>query len=136
MGKSTLLHRIQSFPFYPILFVAYPAVALMGININEVEPVLLWRPVLVLVLAGCVLLVLLKFLLKDWHRAAVLLSILIFLFFIYGHAYLYLKKIEVAGVIVGRHRFMFPLWLVLAGLAGWWVIRILRRPQPLTPTLN
>ena len=136
MGKSATLQKIQSFPFYPLLFIAYPAVALMGININEAEPGLLWRPLIVLVLIALVLLVLLKFLLKDWHRAALVLSILIFLFFIYGHLYLYLKKIEISGFIIGRHRFMLPVWIILAALAIWWTMRFLRNPERLTPILN
>lgn len=136
MGKSTTFQKIKSFPFYPLLFAAYPVVALMGININEAEPGLLWRPLIVLVLIGLALLALLKLLLKDWDRAAVVLSILIFLFFIYGHLYLYLKKIEIAGVIIGRHRFMFPFWIVLAALGVWWAVRFLRDPRRLTPVLN
>lgn len=136
MGKQSILEKIQSFPFHPILFIAYPVIALMGVNVNEAEPSLLWRPLIVLTLIAVVLLALLKFVLKDWHRAAVLLSILIFLFFLYGHAYLYLKKIDINGFIIGRHRFMLPLWIGLAALAGWWVVRVLRNPQASTPVLN
>lgn len=136
MGKPTTFQRIKSFPFYPLLLTAYPVVALMGININEAEPGLVWRPLIVLVLISLALLVFLRLLLKDWDRAAVVLSILILLFFIYGHLYLYLKKIEVAGFIIGRHRFMFPLWIVLGVLGVWWAVRFLRHPQRLTPVLN
>ena len=116
--------------------MAYPAVALMGININEVEPVFLWRPLVVLLLTATVLLILLRFLLKDWHRAALLLSFMIFLFFTYGHLYLYLKKIEIAGIIIGRHRLMLPIWIGLAILAAWWVVHVLQDPKPVTPILN
>ncbi len=136
MGKSTTFQKIQSFPFYPLLLIAYPVIALVGNNINEVEPVNLWRPLIVLVVIAFVLLILLKLLLKDWDRAALVLSILILLFFIYGHLYLYLKKIDIAGMIVGRHRFMFPVWIVIAVLGVWWAIRVLRNPQNLTPILN
>lgn len=136
MSKSTIIQKIQSTPFYPVLFIAYTVIALMGININEVEPVFLWRPLIVLVLIASVLLVALKLIIKDWHRSAVLLSILIFLFFIYGHIYFYLKKIELAGLIIGRHRHMLPVWIGLGVLATWWVMRVLRKPQALAPILN
>src|ERR1041384_972533 len=116
MGKPNLLRKIQAVPFYPLFFIAYPAVALMGININEVEPVFLWRPLMVLVLTAAILFGLFRFLFKDWHRDAIALSILIFLFFTYGHLYLYLKKIEIAGIIIGRHRLMLPVWIALAAL--------------------
>src|SRR5512144_53980 len=127
-NQSTSMQKIRSFPFYPLLFIAYPVLALMGTNINEVEPVNMWRPLIVLVAIAFVLLLLLKFILKDWHRAAVLLSIFILLFFVYGHLYLYLKKIDVAGMIIGRHRLMLPVWILLGVLGAWWAIRILRNP--------
>jgi hypothetical protein len=116
------------------LFVAYPVLA-AGININEVEPAVLCRPLIVLLLAA-VLLALLGLFSRDWHRAALLLSIFIFLFFTYGHAYGYLKKIEIGGFILGRHRQMLPLWLGLGALAAWWVMRKLRTPGAVTPVLN
>ena len=136
MVKSSWLQRLQLTPLYPLFFAAYPALALVGFNINEVEPAVLWRPLIVLVLSAGILLVLLKWLTRDWHRAALLLSILILLFFTYGHAYFYLKKIEIAGFIPGRHRYMLPLWLAIAALAVWWVTRKVRHPRLFTPILN
>ena len=136
MSKSSLLQKLQALPLHPLLFAAYPVLALVGININEVEPTVLWRPLLVLVFCAVLLLIVIGLISKDWHRAALLLSIFIFLFFIYGHLYGYLKKIEIAGFIPGRHRQMLPLWLVLGTIAAWWVLRKLRNPAAWTPVLN
>ena len=136
MNVKPFFQKLQFIPFYPLLFIAFPVLSLMGNNINEVEPSFLWRPLLGLVGIALVLFVLLRLILRDWHRAAVLLSIGIFLFFIYGHVYFYLKKVEVAGVIIGRHRHMLPVWLVLIGLAAWWVARFVRSPRSLAPILN
>jgi len=121
---------------YPLFFAAYPALALVGININEVEPAVLWRPLIILVLSAAILLIALRLIIRDWHRAALLLSTLIFLFFTYGHLYLFLKKIDIAGFIIGRHRYMVPLWLGMGALVVWWVTRRLRNPQAFTPVLN
>jgi hypothetical protein len=136
MVKSKLFQKIQWLPLYPLLLIAYPVLALVGININEVESEVLWRPLIVLVLIALVLLVIFRLLSKDWHRAAVALSILIFLFFTYGHVYLYLKKIEIGGFILGRHRQMVPLWVGMGILGIWWAMRKLRNPQSFTPILN
>ncbi len=136
MVKSSWFQKLQLLPLYPLLLAAYPALAFVGININEVEPSVLWRPLIVLVLSSVILLIALRLIVRDWHRAALLLSALIFLFFTYGHLYLFLKKIEVAGFIVGRHRYMVPLWLGIGALLVWWVIRKLRNPQAFTPVLN
>ncbi|HEX6034052.1 MAG TPA: hypothetical protein VFY83_06435, partial [Anaerolineales bacterium] len=110
--------------------------ALVGININEVEPVVLWRPLVVLLLSVAALLMLLGLLSRNWHRTALLLSVLILLFFTYGHVYGYLKKIEIGGFILGRHRQMLPLWVGLGALGFWWVMRRVRKPAAFTPALN
>lgn len=136
MSKPLLLRKLQEFPWHPLFFAVYPVLALVGININEVEPAVLWRPLFVLLLSAAFLLAVLGLVLKDWHRAALLLSILLFLFFTYGHAYGYLKRIEIAGFIPGRHRQMLPLWLGMGALATWWVIRNVRNPRSFTPVLN
>ena len=108
----------------------------MGININEVEPAVLWRPLIILLLSVAALLVLFGFVSRAWHHVALLLSIFIFLFFSYGHVYGYLKKIEIGGFILGRHRQMLPLWVGLGALAFWWVRRKVRNPAAFTPILN
>jgi len=136
MAKSTLFQKIRWMPAYPLFLIAYPVLALVGININEVEPNVLWRPLVVLLSIASLLLILFQFVSRDWHRAALALAILIFLFFTYGHVYFYLKKIEVAGFILGRHRQMVPLWVGAGVLAVWWVMRKLRNPRSFTPVLN
>ena len=136
MVKSSWFQKLQFIPLYPFFFAAYPALALVGININEVEPSVLWRPLIVVVLSAVILLIFLRWITRDWHRAALLLAVLIFLFFTYGHAYFYLKKIDVAGLVLGRHRYMVPLWLGIGAVVVWWTARRLRTPQALTPVLN
>ena len=136
MAQPSLFQRLQAIPFHPLFFVVYPVVALVGININEVEPTVLWRPLIILLLSATALLMLFGLFSRDWHRAALLLSILIFLFFTYGHVYAYLKKMEIGGFILGRHRQMLPLWLGVGALAFWWAIRKVRNPAAFTPTLN
>src|SRR5687767_1962713 len=133
MAKSAWFQKIQFLPLYPFFFIAYPVLALVGININEVEPNVLWRPLFILLFSTLILMLVLRFIMRDWHRAAVLISILIFS---YGHAYSYLKKIDISGFILGRHRQMLPVWLGLAALAGWWVLRKLNNPRSFAPTLN
>src|SRR5687767_8792397 len=136
MFRSASFQKIKQIPLYPFFFIAYPVLALVGININEVEPNVLWRPLMVLLLSAAVLLVILRFVSRDWSRAALALSILIFLFFTYGHVYAYLKKIEAFGFILGRHRQMVPLWFGMGALGAWWAARKMRNPRTITPVLN
>jgi len=72
-----MFQKIKLIPLYPFFFIAYPVVALLGFNINEVEPSVLWRPLIVLLFSAIILLAVLWLLLRDLNRAAVLLFILI-----------------------------------------------------------
>lgn len=128
--------KLKLLPLYPFFFIAYPVVGLLGFNINEVEPNVLWRPLVLLLCSAVILLILFRLLLRDWERAALTLSILILLFFTYGHLYLYLKKIDLGGFVIGRHRYMVPLWIAIGALLVWWAARKLRHPERFTPVLN
>ena len=55
---------------YPLFFATCPTLALVGININEVEPAVLWRPLITVVLSAVILLIALRLIIRDWHRAA------------------------------------------------------------------
>ncbi|RME89506.1 MAG: hypothetical protein D6770_04280, partial [Anaerolineae bacterium] len=138
--KNTSLrhHRIEfrRIPLYPLLLGIYPVVALMGINVSEVKVDALWRPLTVLAVGSLLLFAALSLWLRDRHRAAVASAVLLFLFFTYGHVYGYLKTIQIGGFVVGRHRYLLPLWGVLGVLGLMWASRKLKRPETLTPILN
>jgi hypothetical protein len=122
--------------FYPFLLALYPLLALLEFNLSEVTIHVLWRPLFYTLASVFVVMVLFFFLLRDWHRAAIITSFLVLLFFTYGHVYGYLKTVEVSGFILGRHRQLLPLWVGLAGLGVWWSVKELRNPRALTPSLN
>ncbi|HEY3476420.1 MAG TPA: hypothetical protein VGK56_17530 [Anaerolineales bacterium] len=74
--------------------------------------------------------------LRDWNRAALVTSILLILFFSYGHVYIALKSINISGFYLFRHRTLIPIWLGLSLLLVWWVSRKLRNPASATYALN
>ena len=115
-----ILTRWFSIPWYPIAFSAYPVLALLAENIGEVKPEAAWRPLLICVGFAGILLVLLKILLHDWHRAAFLSTLLMILFFSYGHIHILLtKKLEDFDFT----RWILLAWLLLAVIAVVWAIR-------------
>lgn len=130
------LKKIQTLPLYPFLFVAYPIVAFVGNNVNEVEAYLLWRPLLVSLAATAILFPLLYVFLRNWDRAALLLTVVIFLFFTYGHIYLFLKTVELSDFIAGRHRYLLPLWLGIGAMATWQIAFRGLKPQASPALLN
>jgi hypothetical protein len=112
-------HRLASFfsiPWYPFVLAAYPVLTLLSANIQQVEISAALRP-LVISLAGSIFLfLLLRLLMRDWRRAAFSSTVLIILFFAYGHVYNALKTASVLGFALGRHRLLLFVWLLLVVL--------------------
>ena len=108
--KTNILNK---FPFHPILWGILPLLIYFVANISEVSLSVIWRPLGISILVSSVVFGFFKILLKDWHRSALMASLSLFLFFTYGHIYSILKDVSFANILVGRHRLMIPLWLIL-----------------------
>jgi hypothetical protein len=127
---------LQHMPLHPFLFAVYPILTLLVINISEVDLTSGWRPLLLSVLAAGLLTLISYAIFRDWSRAALLATIILILFYSYGHVYILLKGVELNGLFLFRHRTLVPLWIVLAALLVWWVSRKRSRTETATYILN
>jgi len=109
-----------SIPWYFITFSAYPVLSLLAFNIGQVKIGTGWRPLLVSVVFGGLLFLLLSLLLRNVYRAAFLTTLLLVLFFSYGHVYdLLLEK----WPKVHFAAYLLAAWLVLAIVFSIWATR-------------
>ena len=125
MRKSISNRQIgwQSIPFYPFSFAVYPVLALLAFNISEVGFSSGFRPLLLsLVLAGLLFLAFYG-VFRERQRAALLTTLILILFYAYGHIYILLKGLNIDGFYLFRHRTLVPIWLVLAVFLVWWTSR-------------
>ena len=114
------LSKWFSIPWYPILFGAYPVLALMAVNVGQIKLEAAWRPLIVSVLFAVTLFVLLRLVLRDWNRAAFLSALWMALVYSYGHAYITLtEKVKDFDF----EKYLLVTWLVLAILFLVWAIR-------------
>lgn len=127
---------LQHFPLHPLLFAVYPILALLAINISEVDPSSGWRSLLSSAVAAVLLMLVSYVTFRDWRRAALLATIILILFYAYGHIYILLKGVEINGLYLFRHRTLLPLWIVLGVFLVWWVSRKAFRTQVATHVLN
>lgn len=112
----------------PLLLAGYAVLAVLAPNARQLEPGLSLRA-LALALAGAGLaLAVLRLLLRDPDRAAVLTWWLALLFFTYGHAYALLQRTPFDLHALARHRFLAPLWVALALAGALWIVRRLGEP--------
>ena len=82
--------------------------ALLGHNFSEVDSAVALRPLLVSSAAALTVLVVLRMASRSWHKAAIITSMALLIFFGYGQLYGQIKNIVLFDTVVGRHRFLLP----------------------------
>jgi hypothetical protein len=128
--------HLSKVPFHPILFALFPTITLYAYNIHEVPGSVIWRPLLISLAGALLFLVLLRLLLRDWLKAALITSFLLLLFFTYGRVYDYLKTTPLASLNIVRHRYLAMLFIALLILAIWFTLKLIRDIQPVTSAFN
>jgi len=108
---------------YPFLIAAYPVLALLAANADQVRLSAVVRPLLLSWLLCAVVYALLAVILRHPERSAALTSWWLLLFFAYGHVYNALQEVTLLGESLGRHRYLGVVWLVLAVLGAAWILR-------------
>jgi hypothetical protein len=127
---------LQRFPLHPLLFAVYPILALLAFNISEVDYSSGFRPLVLSILVAGLLVLIFYLIYRDWRRTALISTIILILFFSYGHIYILLKGVEMGGFYLFRHRTLVPIWIVLAVLAIWRASRKALNVTSATYTLN
>jgi hypothetical protein len=129
-------NRFSAFPWHPILIALYVPLQLGAHNIGQIPLNYIYRSVLLSGVLALVLLLINRLLLRNWNAAGLMASLLLVLFFSYGHLYNFVQDLAIGGVLVGRHRFLVLIWLGIASLGLWWVLRKSTNFSSLTSTLN
>lgn len=99
----------QQFPFHPLLFASFPVLSLLATNLGEVRieaGLRIWLGSLVLAVVSMLVSWLL---LRRWQSAALVASAFILLVLGYGHLYSSLSSLQLAGLVIGRHKVLIPL---------------------------
>src|SRR5215216_1589798 len=125
LKTSSKLHWLQHFPLHPFLFALYPILALLAFNISELDLSSGFRPILVSLAVFGLLAFILRLVHRDWRRAAFSLTVVLILFYSYGHIYILLKGVDVDGFYLFRHRTLIPIWIGGGFLILW---QVWRRP--------
>lgn len=112
-------------PVHPVLFGIYPALALFAANTGQLPLSDGYRTLVFSIALSLIIYSGMRLIAGNWDWAALSSTMILLMFFTYGHVYNQLKGVEVLGLNVARHRYLVPVWLGLL-LAGWRVIRWLR----------
>lgn len=129
------MKKSSAFPWHVFLFAVFPVVSLLAYNTGQVNYAVAYRSLVLSLAASMILLLIAKWLLHNWQKAGALVTALNILFFSYGHVYYYFEDAQVAGILIGRHRVLGTIWLILLVLAFLWIIKS-RDLRVLTSSLN
>jgi hypothetical protein len=102
-----MLKKAVLFPFMAAL---YPVLALLAGNLGQIGLGDAGRAIIVVFLLSGGLLVLLRWLTNSWSKAGILTTLVLILFFSYGHVYRWLEATTIVGFSLGRHRFLVPVY--------------------------
>ena len=122
-------------PVFPVLIALFPMLSLLANNIEEISQQVAIRSLTIITASAVIALILLWLAVRQWARAGIIVSVVAILFFSYGHAYDWLEPVHLAGIQLGRHRYLLPLWVTLIVLSTWVVLR-LKRPHEFVSRLN
>ena len=101
-------------PYYPILFAAFPSIALMAYNQFQTNLGVLFRPLFISILFSLVLYALTLFIYKkNWHKAALISGATILLIFSYGHIFNLIQSSNFLNTLLGRHRIVMGIFALL-----------------------
>ena len=129
--RGPIQRRIPDLPLHPLLAAAYPVLFLFATNAAEqvtVEP--LWRPLALSLGAAAIVLLDLRLIVGDWHRAALLTTVLVIGFFGYGHVWNAVdERMQSQWYLIGAWTLLIATALYAAWrLRGWATLA--------TPALN
>ena len=128
MKKAIVLH--------PFLFAIFAVLFLFSHNIEQVSfsDILLS---LAIVLGFVLLLVLsLRLMLRHSQKSGIIVSLFLVLFFSYGQVYNIIEGKQIGIFLIGRHRYLMPLWGMLFICGIYFAIRILRDLHNFTNIMN
>jgi hypothetical protein len=111
---------------HPLLFAAAPILLLAAHNYDQVRLSQLAAPLIVSVLGALVLLGLLRFILGDWQKAAVLTSMCAVAFFTYGHVHELLASLQLMSKTRYIHYVLMPAYLLAIAAGGLTTLRVRR----------
>jgi hypothetical protein len=126
---------IKNLVLYPLIFAVYLPLALLAFNVDQVEAYAVIRPMIVVTVFSLLIFLLFWLIFKNLHKAGLGTTLILVLFFSYGHVYNLLRDQTIAGYEPGRHRFLIITAGVLLAGGLFLIWRKIRHPEKATPVL-
>jgi hypothetical protein len=121
---------------HPFFFALFPVLSLLSANINEMAPIAGLRAAVLTSAAAGGALLMVGLLTNQWHRAAIVVSLLLLFLLSFGHFYKLLLDLFNTGNTGAAYGLAVLVWLLLLGLLLWLAWTRLQEPAQWTQNLN
>jgi len=122
---------------HPFLFGLFPVLFLYSYNIGQLKFSEILLPSAVILISTALILTVLWLILKRNNgKAGIITSVILILFFSYGHIYKLIKDFKIGNFLIGRHRYLIIVFAAVFILATYFLIRTRKELHNLTKFLN
>ncbi len=122
---------------HPIFFALFPVLFLFSHNREEsLTPDQVLTPLVFSLLGVLLLWGLVNLVWKNWRKTGLVVSLVVLLFFSYGHLHTALTGVTAAGLNLWQHRYLLGAYGILFLLTVLWTIRTRKKLDKLTAVLN
>ena len=115
--------NFKSLPFHPLMVVSFQVLTIYAINVNITNISTVVALLLLSISVTVLLFFFLSYVTNDVKRAAIVVTFLCFLFFTYGRLYDAISVLSVFKGVIGRHRYLLPLYIIVAIFVILWIYR-------------
>ena len=105
-----MFKKIKDIPLHPFFLAAYSVFGVFVQNANEIPPIQMLRPLLIILFFMGIVFYLINQKVKNIHRAGLLSTLFLFLFVFYGHIYFSLMLFAPVRELPGRDYIIFFAW--------------------------
>ncbi|RPJ51181.1 MAG: hypothetical protein EHM21_03295, partial [Chloroflexi bacterium] len=123
---------------HPFLFALYPIFALFAYNVGQIHFADAFRSLAVTLALTVFLFLAIGLLARNGHRAGLVVSLLVVMFYSFGHVYSYIHTTFPNVPVLGQANVLAAFWAALLILLPWFILRVLKPSvaMGLTPILN
>ena len=126
--RSKILH--------PFLISIFPILILYSQNIGRINTADLVLPLILSIVFSISLYYIVKIILKNSNKSAIIVSIILIILFSYGHIYYLLNDLTIDGFDIGRNRFLIPIFGISLGIGIFGIVKSKRIFDNATSILN
>ena len=109
-------------PFHPILFALSPGLLMLAANVSQVLFEDTLRILVFSLLLACVIWSVSYLITRGGQKAALLTSLVLIVFFSYGHVFSVLRGLAIGSILIGRTIIVLPAFLFALALSSWWIL--------------